>query len=215
MRESTETVSNVVPRRTQAERRAATRERLLDATVRCLETLGYARTTTTEVCRLAGVSQGALFKHFASKAALMSGAAGHLFAELVADYRRRFARLPEGDTRFAASIDLLWSLFETTRMHAAFELYVAARTDPELARSLKPVATEHHANLHALARDLFPEVGRLSRFDALVDLIIAAFQGAALGNLVARRDERAALVTLATDLALHVIGNPKDERGGS
>jgi hypothetical protein len=142
----------------------------------------------------------------------MSAAAGHLFAELVTDYRRQFSRLPAGDGRFAAAIDLLWSLFETTRMHAAFELYVAARTDPELARSLKPVATEHHANLHALARDLFPEVGHLSRFDALVDLIIAAFQGAALGNLAARRDERVALVTLATDLALHVIRSSNDAR---
>ena len=202
------------PRRTQAERRAVTRERLLDATVRCLETLGYARTTTTEVCRLAGVSQGALFKHFPTKAALMSGAASHLFGELVADYRRQFARLPSGEVRFAAAIELLWGLFETTRMHAAFELYVAARTDPELARSLKPVAADHHRNLHALARDLFPEVGHLARFDALVDLIIAAFQGAALGNLAARRDERSAMVTLATELAIHVIGVSAAARNG-
>ena len=201
-------------RRTQAERRAATRERLLEAAVRCLETLGYARTTTTEVCRLAGVSQGALFKHFPSKAALMSAAAAHLFAELVADYRRQFARLPNGDGRFAAAIDLLWSLFETTRMHAAFELYVAARTDPELARSLRTVAAEHHRNLHALARDLFPDVGQVPRFDALVDLVIGAFQGAALGNIAAKREERAAMVSLATELATYVIGSTTDGRSG-
>ena len=202
-----EVVTKTSPRRTQAERRAATRERLLGSAVRCLETLGYARTTTTEVCRLAGVSQGALFKHFPTKAALMSGAAEHLFAELVADYRRRFARLPDGEPRFAAAIDLLWSLFETTRMHAAFELYVAARTDPDLARSLKTVAGEHYRNLHALARDLFPDVGHVPRFDVLVDLVIAAFQGAALGSLAARRDDRAAFVALATELARHVIGD--------
>jgi hypothetical protein len=68
------------------------------------------------------------------------------------------------------------------------------------------VATDHHRNLHALARDLFPDVGHLARFDVLVDLIIAAFQGAALGNLAARRDERSAMVTLATELAMSVIG---------
>jgi len=156
---------------------------------------------------LAGVSQGALFKHFPTKAALMSGAAAHLFAELVADYRRRFARLPDGDPRFAAAIDLLWGLFETTRMHAAFELYVAARTDPELTRSLRPVAADHQRNLHALARDLFPEVGHIARFDALVDLVIGAFQGAALGNIAARRDERTAMVTLVIELATIVIDN--------
>ena len=192
-------------RRTQAERRAHTRDLLLEATVRCLETLGHARTTTTEVCRLAGVSQGALFKHFPTKAALMSGAAAHLFAGLVADYRRRFSRLPDGTGRLAAAIDLLWSLFETPRMHAAFELYVAARTEPDLARSLKPVADDHHRNLHALARDLFPSAGRAPRFDALVDLIIGAFQGSALGNLAARRDDRATIVGLASTLATTML----------
>ena len=203
------------PRRTQAERRAATRERLLEASVRCLETLGYSRTTTTEVCRLAGVSQGALFKHFPTKAALMSAAAAYLFAGLVTDYRRQFARLPSGDARFPAAIDLLWSLFETTRMHAAFELYVAARTDPELARNLRSVAAEHHRNLHALARDLFPDVGHIPRFDALVDLVIAAFQGAALGSIAAKREERTAMVSLATELAAYVIGStPNASSGG-
>jgi AcrR family transcriptional regulator len=199
------TESSTTPRRTQAERRAHTREQLLDATVRCLETVGYAHTTTTEVCRLAGVSQGALFKHFPTKAALMSGSAAHLFAELVADYRRRFSRLPDGGGRLAAAIDLLWSLFETPRMHAAFELYVAARTEPDLARSLKPVADDHHKNLHALARDLFPGAGRARHFDALIALIIGAFQGTALGNLAARRDDRSAIVGLATTLATTML----------
>jgi AcrR family transcriptional regulator len=192
-------------RRTQAERRAHTREQLLEATVRCLETVGYTHTTTTEVCRLAGVSQGALFKHFPTKAALMSGSAAYLFDGLIADYRRRFARLPDGHGRLAAAIDLLWALFETPRMHAAFELYVAARTEPDLARSLKPVADEHHKNLHALARDLFPTAGRAPHFDALVDLIIGAFQGTALGNLAARRDDRATIVGIATTLATQML----------
>ena len=173
--------------------------------MRCLETVGYAHTTTTEVCRLAGVSQGALFKHFPTKAKLMSGAAAHLFAGLIADYRRRFSRLPDGSGRLAAAVDLLWSLFETPRMHAAFELYVAARTEPDLARSLKPVADEHHNNLHALARDLFPAAGRAPHFDALVDLIIGAFQGTALGNLAARRDDRTTMVGIATTLATQML----------
>jgi AcrR family transcriptional regulator len=192
-------------RRTQAERRARTRELLLEAAVRCLETVGYAHTTTTEVCRLAGVSQGALFKHFPTKAELMSGSAAYLFTGLIAEYRRRFSRLPEGPGRLGAAIDLLWSLFETPRMHAAFELYVAARTAPELAGSLKPVAKEPHKNLHSLARDLFAAAGRAPHFDALVDLIIGAFQGTALGNLAARRDDRTAIVGIATTLATQML----------
>ena len=47
------------PRRRQAERSAATREALLDATIACVVRDGYARTTTAAVAREAGVSVGA------------------------------------------------------------------------------------------------------------------------------------------------------------
>ena len=60
------------PRRTQQQRREETRGRLLAATQTALVERGYAGTTTTEVCRRAEVSQGALFKHFASKGELLA-----------------------------------------------------------------------------------------------------------------------------------------------
>ena len=66
-------------RRTQQERRDSTRTRLLEATVECLVELGYARTTTLAVAQRAEVSQGALFKHFPTKAALLGAAVERLF----------------------------------------------------------------------------------------------------------------------------------------
>ena len=51
-------------RRTQAQRVAETRGRLLDATVECLAEIGYARMTTGDVAERAGMSRGAqLYKH--------------------------------------------------------------------------------------------------------------------------------------------------------
>jgi len=67
-------------RRTQAERTASTRARLLDATLECLCDLGYARTTTPEIARRAGLSRGAQLHHFPTKAELVTGAIEHLFA---------------------------------------------------------------------------------------------------------------------------------------
>ena len=66
---------SVRPRRTQAERSAATRALLLEAAIASLASVGWANTTTTEVCRRAGVSQGALFKHFPTKTELLCRAA--------------------------------------------------------------------------------------------------------------------------------------------
>jgi AcrR family transcriptional regulator len=192
------------PRRSQAARRAATRAGLLEATIECLAELGYARTTTTEVCRRAGVSQGALFKHFATKSELVSRAAEHLFAGLVADYRESFARAAsERGDRVDAGVRLLASIFAQPRLHAAFELYLAARTDAELARRLRPVTERHAANLRRQARELFPEAALANPdFDAVVDVVVHALQGAAMGGDAVRDAERdARLLQQLTRLA--------------
>jgi AcrR family transcriptional regulator len=178
-------------RRSQALRRATTRAKLLDATLDCLARLGHARTTTTEVCRRAGVSQGALFKHFETKAALVAAAAEHLFASLVSEYRASFAEVSDDPDRVGAATRLLWSIFHQPRLHVAFELYVAARTDAELARSLRPVAERHAENLRQQARELFPEAARTNPdFEAVVGVAVSAMQGAALGGTALRDEAR-------------------------
>src|SRR5687767_4439256 len=79
-------------RRSQEERSAATRERLLDATVECLVDLGYAKTTTTEVVRRAGVSRGAQVHHFPTKADLVQNAVVHLASKRREELRNEFSR---------------------------------------------------------------------------------------------------------------------------
>ena len=197
-----------MPRRTQQQRRRETRERLLSATQAALVDRGYAGTTTTEVCRRAGVSQGALFKHFASKGELLAATAERLFANLIDAYRDSMPQLAGSDDRAAAAVELLWSVFEDARLLAAIELYGAARTDRELAARLAPVAERHGENLHQLARELFPEAAqRRPDFDALVSVVVQAIQGATLGSLAAG-DRRgfAPMLALLTDLVRKLVG---------
>jgi len=85
-------------RRTQQERREATRRRLLDAAVEELIQTGYIRLRTAEVCRRAELSQGALFKHFATKAELVGATARHLFSLLLKDYQKLFAEAAANKT---------------------------------------------------------------------------------------------------------------------
>jgi len=170
-------------RRSQAERRADTRGKLLDATIACLVDNGYGGTTTTLVCARAGVSQGALFKHFDTKAALVAAATEHLFASLIADYQRTFARLARQTDKVEAAIAGLRAIFAQPRLHATFELYLAARTDAELAASLIPVSERHRDNLLAQAQALFPEAAAAHpRFADVLGLVIVAIQGATLGD---------------------------------
>ena len=58
---------NTTPRRTQAERRAATRGALLTAARELFGAHGFAATGREEIVRQAGVTRGAMYHHFASK----------------------------------------------------------------------------------------------------------------------------------------------------
>ena len=175
-----------VPREPLQARSRATRRRLLDATIDTLISSGHARTTTTEVCRRAGVSQGALFKHFPSKRELLSATVRHLFAQLIGDFEVAFARLPDAPDRVAAGVRLLRESFAEPRLLAVLELYTAARTDTLLRADLVPVMAEHRENLRAAARRLFPGGARA---EVVADALIAAVQGAALGALVLAEPE--------------------------
>jgi AcrR family transcriptional regulator len=194
--------------RTQQQRRAATRARLLAATQAALVERGYAGTTTTEVCRRAGLSQGALFRHFASKGELLAATAEQLFAHLIDAYRDGLPRLAGVQDRAEAAVRLLWEVFEDPRLLAAIELYAAARTDRELALRLAPVAERHGEKLHRLAHELFPEAAaRGTEFDAVVSVVVQAIQGATLGSL-ASGDRQAFQRPLAllTDLVRKTVG---------
>jgi AcrR family transcriptional regulator len=125
--------------RTQAERSEHTRELLLDATIDCLVEVGYARTTVHEICLRAGLSRGAQQHHFTTKAELMASALQHLFARLSQEVLASAEQLPPGPERITTGIDLLWRAYSGTLSTAAMELWVAARTDPELRRVLLPV----------------------------------------------------------------------------
>lgn len=196
-------------------RSRATRRRLLRATVDALVDRGHAGTTTTEVCRRAGVSQGALFKHFPSKAALLAATVEFLFAGLVEDYRRAFAGAADSADPIEAAVSLLWDVFNRPALSAAFELMVAARCDAELAAALAPVQERHAANLRDLARELFPEVvaADAAGFDDTLDLLLTAMQGAVIGSLsrpdpVGDERRRVFLTKLARDLFARATAPP-------
>lgn len=166
-------------RRTQAERREGTRRALLDATIASLVEVGYARTTTTEVVRRAGFSQGALFKHFPTKSALVAAAAEQLFADLFVRFERAFATSPDAmdEPPIVIAMRRLWEVFCTDELRAVYGLYAEAPNDPELLASLVPVVRAHQANLSRFALDLFPELASSDLHRALLTSVVYAMQG--------------------------------------
>ena len=117
-------------RRTQEERSAATRVRLLDATIECLVEHGYAGTTVQRVAERAEVTRGAQVHHFPTKQLLVLAAVRHLNELQAREVATRLAGL---GASVDALLDVLWELHQGAVFVATSEMWVAARTDPELA----------------------------------------------------------------------------------
>ena len=181
---------------TQEERRTGTRARLIDAATAVLTEAGAHGFTTTEVGKRAGLSQGAVFRHFATKADLLAATVESIFDGLVDRYQHEFAsRAPRmgadpGD-RLDASLDLLWEIFQDPQLLAAYDLFTASRTDPDLQADLQPVVRAHVQRLHDLTELYLVDLVLVDadQLHAAVDLVAATMQGLVINRLaVADRD---------------------------
>lgn len=138
-------------RRTQEERSAATRARLLDATIDSLIDLGYSATTTTVIADRAGVSRGAQLHHFPTKAELVAAAVEHLAHRIGQELRRELTRRASAVVEVDDIIDALWARYQSPLFAAWLELSVAARTDDDLRLALAPVELRLRSAIHEWA----------------------------------------------------------------
>lgn len=140
-------------RRTQAERSAAMKQRLIEATLEALVDVGYAELTFSHVVERAGVSRGAPLHHFVSKAALIEAAAETLIRELSDRVSRTWQAAktsPDPVRMFCIS---LWREFFTTRQGAMLaELNHASRHSADLAAIISRLWTEAYQTVSEIAR---------------------------------------------------------------
>ncbi len=134
----------------QEERTRAMRARLLEATVDCLVERGFAGTSTTAVSERAGVSRGAMLHHFPAKNDLVVAAVRHLTELRGRDLAAAVRRLPTGPRRTRAVLRVLADHFTSPVFTAALELWVAARTDPDLLAAVAPLEQEVGRETHRL-----------------------------------------------------------------
>jgi AcrR family transcriptional regulator len=144
------------PRIPNAERSAATRARLLDATLECLVELGWAGTSTTEVVRRAGVSRGAQVHHFPTKEDLVLATVKRLTARRLDEYREAFRSLPEDHRTADAGFDLLRAACSGPTWEIWLELAVASRTNPALRERFVEMERHFWDAAVQVQRDLFP-----------------------------------------------------------
>jgi AcrR family transcriptional regulator len=166
-------------RRTQEQRSAETKLRLLTATLECLIEDGYVNTTMSDVAVRAGVSRGAQTHHFPSKLELMVAAADHLFSEFAGEVAVIARAARDGEITLEQLIDELWQRFFCGRfMYASLELIVASRSDPELRDGLVPLIRKLHTSLDETWLTFFRgrDVSK-GRPDVFLNLTLCLFRG--------------------------------------
>ncbi len=173
--------ARAAPRRTQSERRAETRGRLLDATIESLIEVGYAGTTVRRVTELAGVSVGAQSHHFPHRVDLVVSAFERLAEQRIDNYRERARELPpDRETRVRALLDLLWDDFSSPLFTVALKLWIAAAEDEELRERLVPVEKRIYAGVSELSAEVAGDLGSEPGFDRRLAVAMNTVAGLAL-----------------------------------
>ena len=107
--------------RTQAQRSADTRARIVRAVVECVEEVGFPRATASAIARRAGVTWGAVQHHFGGKDGILRAVLDDTFAR----FARRFDDLAAGlplETRAARFVERAWAHFGSAHYRTTLEI---------------------------------------------------------------------------------------------
>lgn len=138
------------------ETQSARREHILDAAETCFAQAGFHRTTMHDICKMAGVSPGALYVYFDSKEALIAG----LTERDRIEFAERFALVVEASDFLAALRDLGDYYMHPDRSLKArlgIEIGLEATRNPRIGEIYKRFDCEVRENFERLFRRLEAE----------------------------------------------------------
>lgn len=143
-------------RRTQAERREATRQKLLDATIACLARDGFSGTTISRIVAEAQVSHGASGHLFENKTAMLLAAADEAFWRFYRRWEVAVQAVAQADDRLEALLRVTWiNLLHGVENEVLLELLIAGKHDPEFNQHLEPLFRQFLNLMQQSAEQLF------------------------------------------------------------
>jgi len=180
-------------RRTQAQRTAETRARILAATVESILEVGLPRTTAAEISRRSGVTWGAAQHHFGSKDGILGAVLEDSFNRFADGLNAAFDALGEEASlhkRIDAFVDSAWEHFGGADYRATFEILLEDSAARRAAASKEEEATHWQGELleawTRIWRQLFPDLAVGSRRAKMLQhLTISTLSGLASMQLLA------------------------------
>ncbi|ORV34042.1 TetR/AcrR family transcriptional regulator [Mycobacterium conspicuum] len=167
--------------RTQQQRREETVGRLLDACIDTIVEVGYARASAAVVTRRAGVSVGALFRHFETMGDFMAATASEVLRRQLESFTKGVAGIPADQPALEAALTILRDITSGPTNAVFYELVIAARTDEKLRATMQHELGQYGAKILDAAKAL-PGAEDVSEetFPVLVTLLRNVFDGAAV-----------------------------------
>ncbi|MFT4255917.1 MAG: TetR/AcrR family transcriptional regulator [Pseudoxanthomonas sp.] len=170
-------------RRRQEDRSREMRQRLMDATLRCLAEVGYVGLSISQVAQAAQVSRGAILHHYSTKTELAAAAMLHFF-------ETRYDRLHEllaGHAAPELSLDDRLDVFRR-EISALFplnlEIINALRTDNDLRRTVLSPHTPHHAERLAGYKAMFPRLSSERDQETFIAVLVAFLRGLCIESMM-------------------------------
>lgn len=152
------------------------RQRLMDATLRCLAEAGYAGLSISEVAKAAQVSRGAILHHYSTKFELAAAAMHHFF-ETRFD---RLHRLLTGDAAPGLSLDDRLDAFRR-EIGALFplnlEIINALRTNADLRQAVLSPHTPRYAERLDGYKAMFPQLRSERDRETFIAVLVAFLRG--------------------------------------
>lgn len=175
---------------TRDAQKRATRARILDVATQLLVERGYSALTTVAVQHAAGLSRGALLHHFPTIHDLSKALIANLVELNEQAARTAAARLGDSADPVQRTLTALHETMTRPPAQAEFELWAAARTDPDLAVVLLAAERAAGRDLFHVVDDLFgPLITTHPRYPVVRDLTITMLRGTAIARVLHTSDK--------------------------
>lgn len=169
----------VAPARRRYRSGERTRERLLQATIRCLHKIGYGGTSIESVLTEAGTSRGSLLNQFSNRVDLMSSAADKSLSNMISSTRSKLEIISDPVERIVHHFDISWDAHRSPEAIALTEILLASHWDVELARAITPAIEGRELELNDMLEWMAISAGMedLNRYVLLGRLLNSNLRG--------------------------------------
>ncbi|PJI95317.1 TetR family transcriptional regulator [Acidovorax sp. 69] len=190
------------PRRTHAERSAATQQHLIATAIEVIQSRSLEEMSIHELAKSAGMTSGAVQHHFESKAVLMMRVLSELIESGVQGGQLWPAATLNARDRAHQFVQAAWALvYAQPRFIVAWNIYLGCRNQPDVLAHIAQLRQALHARMQEGFFEAFPELADAPDRTGFLGLVFSSLRGMGMLQLFSPAAERAVQAAQEAQLA--------------